>query len=70
MADLDNLPPSARKPEFDHNELMWIANAAGLRTGTSNIRPKGNQGLTGHGMLVMQDKLRALLPELNEMDED
>lgn len=70
MADLDHLPQPAPKPEFNHDELMWIANAAGLRTGTSNIRPKGTPGLSAVGLLGMQDKLRALLPELNEVEEE
>ena len=60
-----------RPPEqFTEPELVWIANALGIRTGTSNIRPKGDSGLTAGGVLAMQDKLRRMLPWLNEKEQD
>jgi len=47
--------------DFTRDELVWIANAAGLDTGTSNIRPREGDGLSGQGLLALQNKLRARL---------
>lgn len=49
-----------KEPLFTEDELLWIANAAGVDTGTSNIRPEG--GLSGQGLLVLRNKLAGMVP--------
>lgn len=46
---------------FTPAELLWIANAAGVDTGTSNIRPEPG-ALTAEGLNALRTKLKGMVP--------
>ena len=59
VRDALSAAPAGEEPLFTADELLWIANAAGVDTGTSNIRPEG--AVNGQGLLVLRNKLAGMV---------
>lgn len=70
MADLDHLAaPLPAQERFTDQDLIFLATKAGVDTGFSSIRPKGDGFLTALGVLALHEKLERMLGPLIRKDE-